>query len=250
MRRSCDSGIFQSTLPARGATYGHSGRANTSLDFNPRSPHGERPSAVISQARDNRFQSTLPARGATTLVDRYVIGTGDFNPRSPHGERHDALTGNIIRERFQSTLPARGATWLQICSPPLGAISIHAPRTGSDETWRYAHTRRKYFNPRSPHGERREQVRLIHAPFYFNPRSPHGERHNQRRAARGRKYISIHAPRTGSDGIVMPQGRTRGDFNPRSPHGERPSRASRTASGQQFQSTLPARGATPKKVVS
>ena len=134
---------------------------------------------------------------------------------------------------------------MQICSPPLGAISIHAPRTGSDETWRYAHTRRKYFNPRSPHGERREQVRLIHAPFYFNPRSPHGERHNQRRAARGRKYISIHAPRTGSDKQVevdvaknikfqstLPaRGAThyhwqaalsQYHFNPRSPHGERP----------------------------
>ena len=175
---------FQSTLPARGATW---------IDWN-------------NSERLKQFQSTLPARGATT-------GSSSTSMR---------------RRLFQSTLPARGATMLSLT------------RFSS----------KSHFNPRSPHGERREQVRLIHAPFYFNPRSPHGERHNQRRAARGRKYISIHAPRTGSDGIVMPQGRTRGDFNPRSPHGERPSRASRTASGQQFQSTLPARGATPKKVVS
>ncbi len=154
MRRSCDSGIFQSTLPARGATYGHSGRANTSLDFNPRSPHGERPSAVISQARDNRFQSTLPARGATTLVDRYVIGTGDFNPRSPHGERHDALTGNIIRERFQSTLPARGATGTGAPNSRSFLFQSTLPARGATQSATRREGAEVYFNPRSPHGER------------------------------------------------------------------------------------------------
>ena len=43
--------------------------------------------------------------------------------------------------------------WLR---PP--AISIHAPRTGSDAV-RLSYPRRTgYFNPRSPHGERRSSL--------------------------------------------------------------------------------------------
>ena len=78
----------------------------------------------------------------------------------------------------------------------------------------------------------------------FNPRSPHGERHNQRRAARGREYISIHAPRTGSDHPVLFLAGERADFNPRSPHGERHFSMSHINEDGTFQSTLPARGAT------
>ena len=80
--------IFQSTLPARGATTRAEMQASIRKDFNPRSPHGERqlhntptpPAGDISihaprtgsdarptmtAARSRRFQSTLPARGAT-----------------------------------------------------------------------------------------------------------------------------------------------------------------------------------------
>ena len=35
---------------------------------------------------------------------------------------------------FQSTLPARGATLQKISTGKMELISIHAPRTGSDET--------------------------------------------------------------------------------------------------------------------
>ena len=125
-------------------------------------------------------------------------------------------------------------------------ISIHAPRTGSDNRRRRAYDRRKqYFNPRSPHGERllppAPAARLlpisIHAPRTgsdaFCDFSPVQAR------------ISIHAPRTGSDahaGMLhvigwifqstlpargatvraMKKYREKEDFNPRSPHGERP----------------------------
>mgnify|MGYP007128232269 CR=1 FL=1 len=55
-------------------------------------------------------------------------------------------------------------------------ISIHAPRTGSDAVEQRTNLGAGYFNPRSPHGERlfsdAFDVRLQH----FNPRSPHGER--------------------------------------------------------------------------
>ena len=78
------------------------------------------------------FQSTLPARGATgvTLLPAPLVP--NFNPRSPHGERPHRLS--------------HGGEGL--------LISIHAPRTGSDRDSSYLRMVACYFNPRSPHGER------------------------------------------------------------------------------------------------
>ena len=56
----------------------------------------------------------------------------NFNPRSPHGERH-----GLIRP-------------IEIFL----VISIHAPRTGSDNLHRCLYPPEAHFNPRSPHGER------------------------------------------------------------------------------------------------
>ena len=78
---------FQPTLPARGATKSRraharkgqisthaprtgsdDGRRRTSAaakDFNPRSPHGERPRGGDERGGGMAFQPTLPARGAT-----------------------------------------------------------------------------------------------------------------------------------------------------------------------------------------
>ena len=57
--------IFQSTLPARGATVTVKVSGWELPDFNPRSPHGERRRCRRCCAKRWRFQSTLPARGAT-----------------------------------------------------------------------------------------------------------------------------------------------------------------------------------------
>ena len=59
-----------------------------------------------------------------------------------------------------------------------------------------------------------------------------------------RFLISIHAPRTGSDGSTTTALATTFYFNPRSPHGERQLFKRSLASTLGFQSTLPARGAT------
>ena len=125
--------IFQSTLPARGATSGSAAPGKHQPDFNPRSPRGERP-----------INSTF-----------LCILFCDFNPRSPRGERpadqqlqeninqisihapregsDDLLaTGDFTSIAFQSTLPARGATNADTLDIILFDISIHAPREGSD----------------------------------------------------------------------------------------------------------------------
>ena len=146
--------VFQSTLPARGATHPAQHQDNDTQHFNPRSPHGERHTFRCWLLRLGIFQSTLPARGATraaqhqqkcNLISIHAPRTGsdcsgksahlpccDFNPRSPHGER---------RTRF-------------ICSLPTQTISIHAPRTGSDPCTKGGGADPAHFNPRSPHGER------------------------------------------------------------------------------------------------
>ena len=168
-------------------------------------------------------------------------------------------------EEFQSTLPARGATCEQLLAPALllisihaprtgsdvasspntrasYTISIHAPRTGSDRQFSFPCADSVYFNPRSPHGERRllgqtsgERDISIHAPrtgsdwvedFFqaSNNISIHAPRTGSDDVLQGlipNGGISIHAPRTGSDMVGMSLGSAVRHFNPRSPHGER-----------------------------
>ena len=192
-------------------------------NFNPRSPRGERLPFLCSAVNVERFQSTLPARGATR-----------------------AIQSGLSAKRFQSTLPARGATKTIRIDFLRKVISIHAPREGSDVFLNLFSCTYIDFNPRSPRGERQStegiMINLMKfqstlpargatecaprgglRPYYFNPRSPRGERR----------------PAT-----VRESRRSR-NFNPRSPRGERPKRGKTEGCGEEFQSTLPARGATP-----
>ena len=235
---------FQSTLPARGATASHSGTKPVSIYFNPRSPHGERPNLLYRRG-------LLPY----------------FNPRSPHGERrkrkrngkpcktisiHAPRMGSdgnsytqVIRSgRFQSTLPAWGATIEKAQGTLIVFISIHAPRMGSDPSEMFAIAFSRYFNPRSPHGERQAAAACPSWTLYFNPRSPHGERPEGLYSSPFFQHFnprSPHGERHQADGISAS---VVGDFNPRSPHGERPAGATGTVYDPEFQSTLPAWGAT------
>ena len=189
-----------------------------------------------------------------------------FNPRSPCGERQaqrlyvypyraisihapragsDAvpLCQSIALYTFQSTLPVRGATWHAELDGQTQDISIHAPRAGSDCPQRLV----SVYLPISIHAPRagsdlREALDMLLSGD-FNPRSPCGERQIAKITAvddsgfqstlpvRGATapiltilpyaFISIHAPRAGSDigrGAII----TRASyFNPRSPCGER-----------------------------
>ena len=146
-------------------------------DFNPRSPHGERRPAEWRTPMIYKFQSTLPARGATrkrgssaaastfqsTLPARGATGRGksgilyhlDFNPRSPHGERLARPNRKFRLRDFNPRSPHGERPNLHQLSNLFSGISIHAPRTGSDETEARFCASPPYFNPRSPHGERR-----------------------------------------------------------------------------------------------
>ena len=214
--------------------------------FNPRSPHGERRQwRGIGKRRDISIHA--PRTGSDRAERSPLIFSSNFNPRSPHGERHN--TNYSSRQAI--------------------SISIHAPRTGSDQKRRLRRQRRKIFQSTLPaRGATASDADVRHF-----------------------AHISIHAPRTGSDifckstpdsfAIFQSTLPARGatpwvfpfwkyphrHFNPRSPHGERryphwykPFRlpisihAPRTGSDvlrfvrmaptRGFQSTLPARGAT------
>ena len=145
---------FQSTLPAGGATEAIDGIVYSTVDFNPRSPRGERPACSIP-IPGRRLISIHAPRGGSDLVSPPFanISTG-----------------------FQSTLPAGGATSPHGRGRLIRPISIHAPRGGSDPDGHGIGIDHPDFNPRSPRGERRDLLIPTGLAGDFNPRSPRGER--------------------------------------------------------------------------
>ena len=128
------SGIFQSTLPAGGATHRNTADNRQPEVISIHAPRGgsDRISSITRNI-SGQFQSTLPAGGATGLFRR--------SPRQ-----------SFV---FQSTLPAGGATFVMKIINKQTGISIHAPRGGSDFLARLCQLEPSDFNPRSPRGERR-----------------------------------------------------------------------------------------------
>ena len=235
--------LFQSTLPARGATVG--GRhLNALADISIHAPRkgsdsdgvaiGCHPAISIHAPRkgsDNRFaalrrihsafQSTLPARGATSPRQR----------------------GGPLAARFQSTLPARGATTAWCLSTKTANFNPRSPQ-GERPVHSSVTPSLSNFNPRSPQGERHGHKRRLCVLDHFNPRSPQGERHVLMQRYKNGDPISIHAPRKGSDFQISDFVLDLSYFNPRSPQGERPPLSPGWPGLWVFQSTLPARGAT------
>ena len=129
-------------------------RVRPSVDFNPRSPHGERRHTFAVYASN-----------------------GHFNPRSPHGERLPHSMCFSIFRIFQSTLPTRGATRLRdILERDVPEFQSTLPTRGATGRVRASVRSCFYFNPRSPHGERPAPAAPYRKLADFNPRSPHGER--------------------------------------------------------------------------
>ena len=126
------------------------------LYFNPRSPCGERLILGIVAMEAFLFQSTLPVWGATigsVLVFKFLP--------------------------FQSTLPVWGATRLKNTDVFVFIISIHAPRVGSDSS-NVIVSCTKYISIHAPRvGSDAVHFRWYHQYLNFNPRSPCGERRHK-----------------------------------------------------------------------
>ena len=102
-----------------------------SMDFNPRSPCGERPNSDEDEGRNGIFQSTLPLRGATT-------GTG-YIPADVPISIHAPLAGSD-----------HGVQGFKPCKTNFNPRSPCGERLQSGEECQ----RFRHFNPRSPCGER------------------------------------------------------------------------------------------------
>ena len=81
---------FQSTLPARGAT-GNRARYWYRCHFNPRSPHGERRYSFLAARRHSSISIHAPRTGSDYFIYQQQSSLLHFNPRSPHGERRQLL---------------------------------------------------------------------------------------------------------------------------------------------------------------
>ena len=125
--------LFQSTLPARGATIYtsfasrnalisiHAPRTGSDHDVFTRFPESTlfqstlpaRGATVANMGGEDAveaFQSTLPARGATEKSSRCTLHSETFQSTLPARGATAARAWNNDERRFQSTLPARGAT--------------------------------------------------------------------------------------------------------------------------------------------
>ena len=190
-----------------------------------------------------------PLTGSDDPCPPHTFAQRHFNPRSPYGERRNPPIPALWLPQFQSTLPLRGATiegvnddlpdLISIHAPLTGSdalalilvlnpvISIHAPLTGSDHPYGKYCPPYRYFNPRSPYGERpgasssregasrfQSTLPLRGATCTSRSRSVASQQFQSTLPLRGatgaggkRPYvekISIHAPLTGSDMCADP----------------------------------------------
>ena len=215
--KSCGCG-FQPTLPLRGAT---------ADEF------GVRILAV--------FQPTLPLRGATSSASSLPNSTGSFQP----------------------TLPLRGATHEHGPGGQPQPASTHAPLAGSDVP-RVELFRDLRVSTHAPLAGSDMPITSAAqpSPFCFNPRSPCGERPDELQRCGLVGQVSTHAPLAGSDMKLgdtpslflafQPTLPLRGatfltairnapsrSFNPRSPCGERQLKTSCASSTTSFNPRSP-----------
>ena len=214
-------------------------------NFNPRSPHGERPLPTPwSFGGAVHFNPRSPHGERLSAGRCPAIIRQDFNPRSPHGERRSHWCAKSSAQRFQSTLPARGATYLTKDLEMLKVFQSTLPARGATQR-RKNLMRQKQFQSTLPARGATQLYELgMLSPTQFQSTLPARGATHQRIPFCPDSCISIHAPRTGSDGRGGRGSASTRHFNPRSPHGERPGRDDGFSRCGAFQSTLPARGAT------
>ena len=184
--------------------------------FNPRSPHGERPSFPISDTATLKFQSTLPAwerrgwqlaavrngvfqstlphGGATRKPFEIETERIYFNPRPPHGERPGFLECSRFSSKFQSTLPHGERPPTIPLNRRDDAISIHAPAWGATTLSSSRRMVSSYFNPRPRMGSDTSVSFLSVDRDLFQSTLPHGERLTGKGVGSITISISIHAP--------------------------------------------------------
>ena len=212
---------FQSTLPGWGATGCSFPEWPKTVDFNPRSPDGERRAPEVLRSVHVHISIHAPRMGSDDLAD-LILDT--ISRISIHAPRMGSDRGGSGRHRGDG-------------------ISIHAPRMGSDVSFALVTSAAKLFQSTLPGWGATMGASTGVSRDLFQSTLP-GWGATLRIGQRGRPArISIHAPRMGSDHfkdgghyfLVLFQSALPGwgatdarmdratgrDFNPRSPDGER-----------------------------
>ena len=100
--------LFQSTRPARGATFLAPGYHLRAKHFNPRAPRGARHHlAYHSKKGRTNFNPRAP-RGARRLILTLIVSLINFNPRAPRGARREVIWIRFKFINFNPRAP-RGA---------------------------------------------------------------------------------------------------------------------------------------------
>ena len=194
--------------------------------FNPRPPRGGRPCKSDMIDYGKHISIHAPREGGD-LALRYKATTSSFQSTPPARGATSWPPGCWLPLTFQSTPPARGAT---NDSPDVSGryeISIHAPCEGGDSQISTMCWHSADFNPRPPRGGRPGRLRAASPGRVISIHAPREGATFSLRLGRQQTLISIHAPREGGDVLPPEMG---GIF-------------------VAFQSTPPARGATPEQIL-
>ena len=126
--------IFQSTPPARGATYlGWTLKSLPEISIHAPREGGDSLSSKVA-LQMAIFQSTPPARGATEIsLLTHLLQVISIHAPREGGDLRLPTWPPLGQMKFQSTPPARGATGSRYSNGNLlDNITIHAPREGGD----------------------------------------------------------------------------------------------------------------------
>ena len=117
--------------PRMGSDYSGDASLRIMLNFNPRSPDGERRCRRTPRTGGGNFNPRSPD-GERPNQQGHVRFTRDFNPRSPDGERRQPAPHPSQEANFNPRSPDGERQDHQAHRRTRKGISIHAPRMGSD----------------------------------------------------------------------------------------------------------------------
>ena len=258
---------FQSTPPARGATWQFCSVPQFRKNFNPRPPrggrqcynmcHGRYPMISIHAPREGgdstytglfpfsfRFQSTPPARGATSIFfHRFMYFLFQSTPPA-RGATDQGGAKNVLRV-ISIHAPREGGDSLHGGTRPLAGISIHAPREGGDVVGVAVTLRVVIISIHAPReGGDIKSVNKVFLFITFQSTPPaRGATTTSATSIRTARYFNPRPPRGGRLLFRKPASVFL-HFNPRPPRGGRRKRFAVNVIAFPFQSTPPARGAT------
>ena len=123
------------------------------INFNPRSPHGERQCPVSFTVFQCVISIHAPRMGSDSLC-RHKQFAGTISIHAPRMGSDLAGGGTVLSDDISIPAPRMGSDDLIGVATAQNYISIHAPRMGSDGSPGQFPYWQTDFNPRSPHGER------------------------------------------------------------------------------------------------